>query len=1085
MKRKILALFLSVGIVITGLPANALAAGVSQEVNEAVQEDYADLSHTVIQEGGFLPETEERASASSVESDKKEQVQDALKAAWDSFSSTCDLTAYQIQVEDFRGIYAETLNKNPKYFYVSGQCSYSYNSNGVLRVNIQYTKNASEAKSMRETYDREVVRAVSGAQPSWSDMEKALYINDYLARNCEYDTSYVKYTAYDALVGRAAVCQGYALAFLDLAQELGLSCEMVTSESLNHAWNLVKLGGSYYNVDVTWNDPVYDRLGRACHAYFMKSTAFFKTGAGVETHLKVDDWVVSGGIQDTAASNTKYDNYFWNKADVGFDYIDGNWYGFNGNDSICKYSCDGTDFVLSESVKPITDTWTVIGSSGGYWQGKFVGVGSFNGKYYYSGRDSIYELNVATKQSVPVFTLSDAQKQSGYIYGMNISSSGELQYILAESPNASGEVLTAVRLEQPHVHTEEVRNALEATCQREGYTGDVYCSGCGALIRKGTVVEKKAHTLVTDEAIPATCTEEGKTQGSHCSVCNEVIEEQEIISPLGHDWDSEYTIDKPATAEEDGEKSIHCRRCQERKDIQSIPKEEPGHVHKIVISPEIPATCTEEGKTQGSYCSECGEVIEAQDIIPAKGHQVVIDEAVPGACTEEGKTEGSHCEECGEILQEQEIIPAGHDWNEEYTIDRPATAEEDGEKSIHCNKCDERKDVQVIPKVGLDHEHTSVEYPEISATCTTAGRTKGSRCKECGETLHGLEKIPASGHREAIDEAVSATCTKEGKTQGSHCSVCNEVIDKQEIIPPMGHEWDSEYTVDREPTTERDGEKSIHCIRCQERLKVQSIPKLEKKEVELSSCKITLATGRYIYNGNAKKPAVTVKNGDEILTLSKDYQVKYSNNIHAGMASVTIMGKGIYTGSVTKNFQIGKADNQIRVTAKYNKVSKTSAQTFRLDARASGGSISYQSQNRDVKVAKDGKVTIAKNFAGKAVIKVTAGSGDYSTVTKNITITVNPAGVNLTRVKNVSGKKLALKWKKNSKASGYQIQYSTSKKFTGAKSKLVPGGSKTAKTLTKLNKKKTYYVRIRTYKTVAKVKYYSSWSSAKKCIIKK
>lgn len=832
MKRKILALFLSVGIVITGLPANALAAGVSQEVNEAVQEDYADLSHTVIQEGGFLPETEERASASSVESDKKEQVQDALKAAWDSFSSTCDLTAYQIQVEDFRGIYAETLNKNPKYFYVSGQCSYSYNSNGVLRVNIQYTKNASEAKSMRETYDREVVRAVSGAQASWSDMEKALYINDYLARNCEYDTSYVKYTAYDALVGRAAVCQGYALAFLDLAQELGLSCEMVTSESLNHAWNLVKLGGSYYNVDVTWNDPVYDRLGRACHAYFMKSTAFFKTGAGVETHLKVDDWVVSGGIQDTAASNTKYDNYFWNKADVGFDYIDGNWYGFNGNDSICKYSCDGTDFVLSESVKPITDTWTVIGSSGGYWQGKFVGVGSFNGKYYYSGRDSIYELNVATKQSVPVFTLSDAQKQSGYIYGMNISSSGELQYILAESPNASGEVLTAVRLEQPHVHTEEVRNALEATCQREGYTGDVYCSGCGVLIRKGTVVEKKAHTLVTDEAIPATCTEEGKTQGSHCSVCN-------------------------------------------------------------------------------------------------------------------------------------------------------------------------------------------------------------------------------------------------------------EVIDKQEIIPPMGHEWDSEYTVDREPTTERDGEKSIHCIRCQERSKVQSVPKLEKKEVELSSCKITLATGRYIYNGNAKKPAVTVKNGDEILTLSKDYQVKYSNNIHAGMASVTIMGKGIYTGSVTKNFQIGKAANQIRATAKYNKVSKTSAQTFRLDARASGGSISYQSQNRDVKVAKDGKVTIAKNFAGKAVIKVTAGSGDYSTVTKNITITVNPAGVNLTRVKNVSGKKLALKWKKNSKASGYQIQYSTSKKFTGAKSKLVPGGSKTAKTLTKLNKKKTYYVRIRTYKTVAKVKYYSSWSSAKKCIIKK
>lgn len=87
-------------------------------------------------------------------------------------------------------------------------------------------------------------------------------------------------------------------------------------------------------------------------------------------------------------------------------------------------------------------------------------------------------------------------------------------------------------------------------------------------------------------------------------------------------------------------------------------------------------------------------------------------------------------------------------------------------------------------------------------------------------------------------------------------------------------------------------------------------------------------------------------------------------------------------------------------------------------------------------------------------------------------------------LKNASGKKVKAKWKKNSKAGGYQIEYSTSKKFTSAK-KVKVSAKSTTKTISKLKKGKTYYMRIRSYKKTGGKTYYSAWSSAKKVVVRK
>lgn len=94
------------------------------------------------------------------------------------------------------------------------------------------------------------------------------------------------------------------------------------------------------------------------------------------------------------------------------------------------------------------------------------------------------------------------------------------------------------------------------------------------------------------------------------------------------------------------------------------------------------------------------------------------------------------------------------------------------------------------------------------------------------------------------------------------------------------------------------------------------------------------------------------------------------------------------------------------------------------------------------------------------------------------------ASVKLQSAKNVSGKKIKVKWKKNSKAGGYQIQYATNKNFKSAK--VIKVSSKSVeKTISKLKKKKTYYVRIRGYKKTGGKTYYSAWSSAKKIVVRK
>ena len=130
--------------------------------------------------------------------------------------------------------------------------------------------------------------------------------------------------------------------------------------------------------------------------------------------------------------------------------------------------------------------------------------------------------------------------------------------------------------------------------------------------------------------------------------------------------------------------------------------------------------------------------------------------------------------------------------------------------------------------------------------------------------------------------------------------------------------------------------------------------------------------------------------------------------------------------------------------------------------------------------------TKANTNGTKYVYKVVAkaSTGD-STLPKSVTVyrVARPA---LTSVTNSAASKMTVKWGKNAKASGYLIQYSTSKTFaSGNKTVTVTGASTVSRVIASLAKGKTYYVRIRTYKTVGSAKYWSTWSASRSVKISK
>ena len=214
------------------------------------------------------------------------------------------------------------------------------------------------------------------------------------------------------------------------------------------------------------------------------------------------------------------------------------------------------------------------------------------------------------------------------------------------------------------------------------------------------------------------------------------------------------------------------------------------------------------------------------------------------------------------------------------------------------------------------------------------------------------------------------------------------------------------------------------------------------------------------------------------------------NIVSAGTAKITVSaeaGTNYEAAEASFILNVEKAENIINA-ADINRNFSKKAQKVKLGVNVQdGAALSYSSNNKFVKVNGNGQITIAKKFAGKAVISISAGeTSRYKAAFSQITVTVKPSGVKISKVSNSAKGKATVFWKKNANADGYLIQYSTDKKFkSGVKTMTVKKAKTVKTTLKKLKKGKTYYIRICTYKGSGNARVTSSWSKTKSVKIRK
>ena len=302
MIKRVLSLLMALCITLTLLPAGAVRAAAADrpdrqirysQPQRLVNPEYADLPEISVfsipapRSSGIAVAAEEDAYVTETEGARiiKKGMMDRKSTIDLHFKTTKDVRTALMDMLDvvFRhtGVPTEGDYLNRHYGGLTYEYA-SYDQNNVTYVTLHlydiiYFSTAAQEASL----DKKVAELLEQLNlDSSSDFHKVRKVYDYICANVSYDNRHLedsgytlKYSAYAALVKKTAVCQGYASLFYRLMLELGVDCRYISgyTGSINHGWNIVKIGSKYYNLDATWDEgTTFSR-----HSWFLLSNASF------------------------------------------------------------------------------------------------------------------------------------------------------------------------------------------------------------------------------------------------------------------------------------------------------------------------------------------------------------------------------------------------------------------------------------------------------------------------------------------------------------------------------------------------------------------------------------------------------------------------------------------------------------------------------------------------------------------------------------------------------------------------------------------------------------------------------------------
>ena len=241
---------------------------------------------------------------------------DALETVRDGalkLKSNIDISDYKLTESELSSLFAALRAVYPELFFVDLQYRYSYKTIGGVNYTssllLSYdVSSVSELNAMLDKFYSKADGYLSLVDDSMNDFTKALVLHDAIVMNSEYFVAKdgVSGTPYTLMVEGWGKCEDYSRAYAFLLAQLGIKSELVTSSSMNHEWMKIRLDGKYYQVDITWDDPVSagegtDFPGRVSHEYFLFSDSTFPNH--------------SGYYMINPSADTTYDSYYIHNMD--------------------------------------------------------------------------------------------------------------------------------------------------------------------------------------------------------------------------------------------------------------------------------------------------------------------------------------------------------------------------------------------------------------------------------------------------------------------------------------------------------------------------------------------------------------------------------------------------------------------------------------------------------------------------------------------------------------------------------------------------------------------------------------------------